>query len=326
MFLSAYAPIFHRAACETVNHLLSGGEFDKSKWNTHLQSVHGISKRHANGVISFTKGVFDAAKEARKLHIKTLEGKIKSCEQWIKKAEKNLKNAFKFYNKKNWDQSKSGGVFPLSCSLEFRNTNWQHLRFQVHNKKRKLFVYKNKLIYIKDAPLRVVIPRNQAFVVGSKDESFGNQVCQWDGTTIKVRVPGCLESRFGKHVSSRIGDFPRNIDRLLPSGAKSWHFYRKNSKWVVAVQFTPKPVERVSRHFSYGCIGIDLNPGSVGWAYVDSDGNLKAKGQIPLQMRLPAGKQNAQIVDACLQLATLATTYACQVICEELDFTEKKSN
>ncbi len=30
MFLSVYAPIFHKAACETVNHLLLGDGFDKS--------------------------------------------------------------------------------------------------------------------------------------------------------------------------------------------------------------------------------------------------------------------------------------------------------
>jgi hypothetical protein len=35
----------------------------------------------------------------------------------------------------------------------------------------------------------------------------------------------------------------------------------------------------------------------------DTEGNLKAKGQIPLQMGLPNGKQQAQIVYACLQLA-----------------------
>lgn len=44
-----------------------------------------------------------------------------------------------------------------------------------------------------------------------------------------------------------------------------------------------------------------MNPGSIGWAYVDRDGNLKAHGQIPLQMGLPSGKQDAQIVSACLQ-------------------------
>jgi len=67
-----------------------------------------------------------------------------------------------------------------------------------------------------------------------------------------------------------------------------------------------------------------MNPGSIGWAYVDKDGNLKAHGQIPLQMGLPKGQQNTQIIDACFQLLTLANTYACPVVCEELDFSSKK--
>ncbi|WP_017749433.1 IS200/IS605 family accessory protein TnpB-related protein [Scytonema hofmannii] len=90
------------------------------------------------------------------------------------------------------------------------------------------------------------------------------------------------------------------------------------------MQFTPAPVERVSQHSAYGCVGIDMNPESIGWAYVDHDGNLKAHGQIPLQMGLKSGKQDAQIVNACLQLATLATKYACPIVCEELDFSAKK--
>lgn len=68
-----------------------------------------------------------------------------------------------------------------------------------------------------------------------------------------------------------------------------------------------------------------MNPGSIGWAYVDQDGNLKAHGQIPLQMGFPMGKQDAQIVDACLQLVNLATLYSCPVVCEELDFSRKKT-
>ena len=44
----------------------------------------------------------------------------------------------------------------------------------------------------------------------------------------------------------------------------------------------------------------------------------------PLQMGLPNGKQQAQIVDACLQLAVLANTFACPVVCEKLDFSDKK--
>lgn len=69
MFLEAFAPIFRLAAIETVNHLLSGREFDKSKWNTHLQTAYQINRRHANGVIAYAKGKVNGAKEQRSLHI-----------------------------------------------------------------------------------------------------------------------------------------------------------------------------------------------------------------------------------------------------------------
>jgi hypothetical protein len=40
---------------------------------------------------------------------------------------------------------------------------------------------------------------------------------------------------------------------------------------------------------------------------------------------LPHGKQDAQIVDAILQLTELATALACLIVCESLDFTGKKA-
>ncbi|WP_445176214.1 hypothetical protein [Microcoleus sp.] len=326
MFLESYAPIFRAASIETVNHLLSGPPFKKSDWNTHLQQTYGINKRHANGVISSALGRVDGAKEHRILHLKTLEGKIKSISTWLNKAERKLALTRKFYAKKKWQNSKTGCNFPIACSLQYKSTNWQNLRFQIHNKKRKLTLLINKGEHLRLKQIKVSIPRSDILVVGSKDESYGNQVCQWDGDKITFRVPKCLESRFGKNVSSEIGDFNRNINRLPECGAKTWHFYRKNGKWIAAVQFTPNPVKQVSRERMYGCIGIDMNPGSIGWAYVDSEGNLKAKGQIPLQMGLPSGKQQAQVVEACLQLAIVSQTFECPVVCEELDFSTKKQS
>jgi len=325
MFLAAYAPVFRQAVCDTVQVLQCDGELNKSGWNTYLQKVYGINKRHANGVFAAASGAVESAKECRANHIKTLQGKLKSTLQWVKKSLKKLKDARKFYAKKNWQKSKTGCNFPLSCSIQFKGTNWQNLKFLIHHKQRKAYLRERKIECLKTAPIRVSIPRNQAFVVGSKDETMGNQACQWDGNQIRLRVPQCLESRFGKHVTSSIGDFPRNINRLPATGAKTWHFYRKDEKWCVAVQFTPALVERVSRHSRWGCIGIDMNPGSIGYSIVDRDGNLKAHGKIPLQMGLPTGKQDAQVVDACLQLATLATLYGCPIVCEELDFSRKKT-
>jgi len=250
----------------------------------------------------------------------------------LNKAEKKLKNARKFYAAPNWPDSTKGCVFPQSCSLKSRQTSWQNLRFQIHHKKRKLHRYQSQLSALKLAPVKGSVPRNQALVgtrqcrvpTGCKNESFGNQVCQWDGNNLKLRVPACLESKFGKYVESKIGDFPRNINRLPANCAKTWHFYYKVGKWCGAVSFTPSEVTRVSRSVDYGCIGIDLNPLSIGWAYIDPEGNLKAHHQIPLQTGLPKGQQQAQIVKACLELAKLSSHYQCPIVVENLDFSAKK--
>ena len=326
LFLAALSEIFHAATVETVNLLLNiETKFNQSTWNTHLQKVYGISKRHANGVIANAKGRFDAAKKCRDRHIKQLESKLKSAQDWVKKNSRKIKLARKFYAKRNWAASPTGCNFPLSSSLKDRKTNWYHLRFNLHHKKRYIFKLQNLLQHLKAASIRVKVPRGDVFVVGSKDEAYGNQICQWDGNTIKFRVPYCLESRFGQYVTSDIGDFNRNINRLPLTGAKTWHFYCQNHRWVVAVSFTPSPVKQVSRPIQYGCLGIDLNPSEIGWAYIDDQGNLKALLKIPFQTGLPRGKQDAAIVDVCLQLAVIADTYACPIVCEALDFTAKKT-
>ncbi|NEQ42002.1 MAG: hypothetical protein F6K40_39830 [Okeania sp. SIO3I5] len=46
-FLVAYSPIIRKAVCETVQNLLSGSLFNKSKWNTYVQKAYQINKRYA---------------------------------------------------------------------------------------------------------------------------------------------------------------------------------------------------------------------------------------------------------------------------------------
>lgn len=325
MFLYDYSQIFYSAACETVNHLLKVERFNKSKWNTHLQQTYGINKRHANGVIASAKGRVSSAVECRAEHLKTLKDQLKSANSWLKKSQKKLNSCSKFYAKKNWKNSKTSTLLPLSCSLKYKDTNYQHLKFQVHHKKRRIYLLTQQIEHLKTRPVRVKIPSGDCLVVGSKDETLGNQVCQWDENTIKFRVPSCLESKYGKYVSTAIGGFRRNINRIPTEGAKTWHFYIKETRWKAALQFTPAPVAQFSGSIKDGCIGIDLNPSSVNWAYVDGEGNLKQHGCIALSQGLPKGKQQAQIVEACLELVRVAIKYQCPIVIEQLDFQAKKA-
>ncbi|RUT06457.1 hypothetical protein DSM106972_027140 [Dulcicalothrix desertica PCC 7102] len=326
MFLNAFSPIFKDAVCETVDKILASKNFEKvhSKFNTHLQQKYGLSKRHANGVIALASGKVNSASECRANHIKQLEGKLKSAKIWLKNALKRLSDSQKFYAKKNWHSSKTGCKVPLCCDLNTGRSNWHALKFHSSHKKRYIYQLEKKIAYLRTAPIRVKVSSSEIYIVGSKDETHGNSICQYDGNKICFRVPYCLEERFGKHIETEIGNFDRNINRLPDNGAKTWHFFKKNGRWVVGVQFTPKLVEKVSRPIQYGAIGIDINPTSIGWAYVDYQGNLKNKGTIPLQSGLGKNSNSQQIVNACLELANLATKYACPVVCEELDFSKKK--
>ncbi|BAZ10826.1 hypothetical protein NIES4071_26500 [Calothrix sp. NIES-4071] len=329
MFLNAFSPVFKQAVCETVDAILSSKDFEKkkSKFNTHLQKKYGLSKRQSAGVITLAHAKVDSARECRKNHIKQLEGKLKSALLFLKNAEKRLLDSQKFYAKKNWQKSKSGCKVPLSCDLSTKRSNWHALKFQIHNKKRYVYQLEKKIGYLKVAPIRVIVSNSEIYIVGSSDESFGNQTCQYDGNNkLSFRVPYCLEAKFGKYVETQIGSFDRNINRLPDIGAKTWHFYRKNGRWVVGVQFTPKLVEKVSRPIQYGTIGIDINPNSIGWAYVDYQGNLKDCGTIPLLSGLGRNFNSQQLVNASFTLANLATKYACPVVCEELDFSKKKES
>jgi IS605 OrfB family transposase len=328
MFLNAFSPIFKNAVCETVDKILASKNFEKEKgkFNTHLQQKYGLSKRHSTGVITLASSKVDSASECRANHIKQLEGKLKSAKIWLKNALKRLSDSQKFYALKNWQKSKTGCKVPLACDLSTQRSNWHSLKFQIHNKKRYVNQLEKKITHLKTACLRVKVSNSEIYIVGSKDESFGNQVCQYDGNKICFRVPYCLEKRFGKYIGTLIGNFDRNINRLPQDGAKTWHFFKKNGRWVVAVQFTPAPVEKVSKPIEYGAIGIDINPSSIGWTYVDTCGNLKEFGTIPLQSGLGKNFNSQQIVNTCLELALLATKYACPIVCEELDFRKKKES
>jgi hypothetical protein len=80
----------------------------------------------------------------------------------------------------------------------------------------------------------------------------------------------------------------------------------------------------VSRPIQYGAIGIDINPSSIAWAYVDKDGNLTESGKISLKQGLSNIANRQPLVKACLQLASVADTYACPIVFENIEFNAKK--
>ena len=346
-FISSYSKIYQKALVETVNYRLKYPEFSKSEVNARLQSTYQINKRQASAIISEADGMIGSASECRANHIKQLEGKLKSATDWLKKKSKQLKDSGKFYHHKKWQYKKAPPKLRLSSSLEHRRTTWQCLKFQIHHKKRYIAHLERKITHLKSAPIRAKVPKERhAYFVGSKGETWGNQVCQFDGKVLQIRVPYILEPIYGEYVTAEIGQFDYGAEQIQQvlstpgetvskSGvmtyikygiAMTYRFYYKDFRWFMAVSFDLPAPKKITKSRHYGCIGIDLNPNSIGWAYVDEDGNLQAKGQIKLHL---AGKRRGQaraiIGDAVKELTTLALTYCCPIVCESLDFNRKQA-
>jgi IS605 OrfB family transposase len=312
-----------------------------------IQQTFKINKRQAGAVIADADGKIDSASNCRANHVKHLEGKLKSALVWLRKAEKSLKDSRKHYSGK-WHNKKQSTNLKLFCYLDTRQTSWQSKRFTIHHKKRYITHLERQITTLKAAPIRVTISTQaECFFLGSKGETCGNQVFQFDGLTVKVRVPECLESKYGKTLDCAVSPFPYGQDKLeqalsttgfttnkktgqqtpIRYGLAMTHrFYAKDLRWFWAVTVDLPAPKRVTRPRQYGCIGIDINPKSVGYAVVDNDGNLVAKGRLPFDISSKRrGQTLAIIADVCNSLVNLALCYEMPICFENLDFSVKKS-
>ncbi len=109
--------------------------------------------------------------------------------------------------------------------------------------------------------------------------------------------------------------------------AVSFRFYCRDFVWYIAVTFVVPEVPTQSlRRWAAGCIGIDLNPGVIGWTKVDKDGNIEASGQMTLNLHSKSSNQSEAILsDIAAQLVSIAESYQCPLVIENLDFSVKKA-
>jgi IS605 OrfB family transposase len=312
-----------------------------------IQQTFKLNKRHAGAVIADADGKIDSAKECRANHIKQLEGKLKSAATWLRKAEKSLRDARAHYSGK-WESKKQSTNLKLYCYLDSRQTSWQRKRFAIHHKKRYITHLELQIAALKTAPVRITIDKQpDCSFLGSKGETCGNQVFQFDGSAVKVRVPEYLEAKYGETLQCLVNPFPygqnkveqalsttgfttnKNTGQQLPiryGMAMTHRFYAKDLRWFWAVTVDLPAQQRVTRSRQYGCIGIDLNPKSIGYAVVDHDGNLVVKGRLPFEISSKRrGQALAIIADVCNCLVKLALDYEMPICFENLDFSAKKA-
>lgn len=171
--------------------------------------------------------------------------------------------------------------------------------------------------------------RNSSFfLIGSKDESFGNQSCQLLGNHLQLRLTHLLSEKYGFETIQIPIQWTYQEDllkiALSQSQALSYRFLREEKGWYVHVSFDVEAAERVTNR-NYGALGIDLNPECIAVSEIDSFGNLLHSWQIPVHFRGRRKTQvQAELSDVIWRLVNYARHRKIPIVIEELNFEEKK--
>jgi IS605 OrfB family transposase len=180
------------------------------------------------------------------------------------------------------------------------------------------------------------------FVLGSADETCGNQTCQYRDGALHLRLPDAL----GGHtvaipvafryrdqdflaaltpVSQELTRGPRKGAIIERCSAVSYRFIRRDDHWCVQAMFdvasAPLATDR-----SLGCVGIDLNPWGLAVARIDSSGNPVEDFDSPWRVGCRTEEQiEASIGDKVREAVLHAKRLRVPVAIERLDFAARKA-
>jgi IS605 OrfB family transposase len=188
---------------------------------------------------------------------------------------------------------------------------------------------------------------HQFFVIGSKDETAGNQSCKArlvhaapntgiaapSTLTLTLKMPPALVARgapaFLSIAGVRFEHGQRQVEQALISGtALSYRFHRDNhnaSGWRVFVSTDTKGAEIATRQKDLGVLGVDFNADHLTVSKTDRFGNPVAFWRFDLPLRGKSSDQRTSIFSEALdEVFALATAHSCPVAIEDLDLAAKK--
>lgn len=334
----------------------------KLECNKELQSKFNVNKRWAGSIYTEVQGIVSNIDKNKTNHIKLLESQIKSIKTDIIKREKQIKDFAKQENNLRKVGSQKGfSAIKLkikkACNInaiQRQTTQLQDAKFGLHQKKRKLNLLENQLKHLTATKPDYVLPDGNGFMlVGSKDESSGNQSAQFDYNestdkfVLSIRTPYALKEKLGgqyiridglnfKHGKHELTEAisPRCYQVRTKNKTGKWdvgysavalRFYWKNDCWYVAAMTDINKPEITSEYLS-GYVGIDLNADSVGWAVCDAKGNLLEFGDYRIDLHSKSSNQREAILsDAATFIAFKAKHYNFPIASEKLDFSGLKA-
>jgi IS605 OrfB family transposase len=196
----------------------------------------------------------------------------------------------------------------------------------------------------------------QFFLVGSKDETMGNQNCvatiNPDSTlNLRIRVPDAFADKYGKYIvlervklhygkddilaalsdNSLRNQLQRASSRELQGDSYKYHgqainyrFIKDEKGWLLFITVDKPPVELKTTQ-QLGAIGVDINADHLAVTEIDYRGNYVHAFDIPLITYGKSKNQRLAIIgDAVAQLTAYALEKGKPIVAEDLNFERKK--
>ncbi|HUW64281.1 MAG TPA: transposase, partial [Spirochaetia bacterium] len=329
---------------------------------------YGITARQFNSVYNSVAGKVSSVKENMKYRAQDLAGRIESLEQVIKKKEKARQKAVERLGKlkqgtKAWEitveklarikfvlHQKKRRLRNLLQRLDNLTGDIAGERYRICFGSRKLFKAQYNLEANRFRDHSEWLERwrrarsSSIFVLGSKDESFGNQTCTYGSdNTLRIRVAERFTKEFGTYTEIPEVVFAYGQEQLdlarQPVRRKdakgrskkvyksiSYRFVCREGRWYVHATVERKDPDPVTSGWN-GAVGLDLNYGFLAVGEVDRHGNPLGEFKIPVPMRDRTTEQiEAALGDALKEAVSFAVQRGKPVAIESLDFSRKKQS
>lgn len=346
--LDAYAELYGRAERSLFAALRAGHALNDLK--REFLPRFGISGRQFNAMRVGLDGKIASIKERRPELIAEAEARIKKAAKVIQHLEVKAPGSNKLHHKRR-------RLVTMQARLAAMKSDQATGTVRLCFGRRKLFRSQFDLAangYADHGQWKAAwqaARSSQFFVLGSQDETAGNQSCQAslaaDGSlNLQIRLPDALAAH-GKHVMLSDVRFAyghaalvaalassERVDCQTKAGkptvkrvgtALSYRFVRNDGGWRIFVSVEARPVEVTSRQ-DLGAVGMDINADHLAVSETDRFGNLIGIRRIEL---VTYGKTTDQakavIGDAAGLLVAQARAAGKPVVMEALNFQKKKT-
>ena len=303
----------------------------------------GITARQFNSCRIKLKGKASSFKALLKERKSNLETRIRN----LKKHIKNLKDPFKKHHKKRL-------LFKLEKKLELLTKDVKDNKIRICFGSKKLFrkqfsLEENAFSSHEEWKKTWQDKRNDSFfLVGSKDETKGNQNCQitinGDCFNLTVRLPNCFSRKaltienlsfaYGQEDIIRAVDENEKRKNFIKAKkpyshlgkALSYLFKKDHKGWTVFVTVDKDRPNEISDSKA-GMIGLDINVNHIAMAETDHYGNIVYKKNIPINLYGKDKNQSLAVIgDAAKEIITIAIEKEKPIVLEDLNFEKKKQS